>query len=601
MKRIIPFLLSVSLLYSCHQEEEISLPTDGPVINLAELGLSENDVVQGRMRIKLKEEPAGNLSEKSIEGGISARIKMIGRSASALKITRMERTFPHAGKYEERTRREGLHLWYDVWYSEDVSVARATGEVSVLEGIEIAAPVVKVRSLGTDEPVWRAVDFNDTFIAKQWYLENPGTESWQQLGADIRVADAWKKCTGDPRIIVAVMDGGVQVDHPDLVDNIWVNEGEIPGNGIDDDGNGYIDDINGYNFMYDSGKLTPMKHATHVAGIIAASGNNGKGIAGIAGGNGTAGSGVKLMSTQVLGATSSNNTAAAIKYGADNGAVISQNSWGYNTTTTSISYIDPADKAAIDYFIKYAGCDNDGNQLPDSPMKGGIVIFAAGNDNVSNPGTASPADYDAVVSVAAIAPDYTKASYSNYGSYIDISAPGGNLNGNGMVYSTIHNSSYGDMSGTSMACPMVSGVAALVIQKYGLNERGFTPERLKEILFKSAYDVDNYNPKYAGQLGYGCVDATAALGIEVTDEMPTLTLKNNKVSDGNLLFWVNYQLAGNARIIIYNSTGGKVFDSKRGVMAMSITTIDVSKLAAGYYTMEYQCNGCTMKQNFIKY
>ena len=260
------------------------------------------------------------------------------------------------------------------------------------------------------------------------------------------------------------MDGGVQVDHPDLVDNIWVNEGEIPGNGIDDDGNGYIDDINGYNFMYDSGKLTPMKHATHVAGIIAASGNNGKGIAGIAGGNGTAGSGVKLMSTQVLGATSSNNTAAAIKYGADNGAVISQNSWGYNTTTTSVSYIDPADKAAIDYFIKYAGCDNDGNQLPDSPMKGGIVIFAAGNDNVSNPGTASPADYDAVVSVAAIAPDYTKASYSNYGSYIDISAPGGNLNGNGMVYSTIHNSSYGDMSGTSMACPMVSGVAALVIQ-----------------------------------------------------------------------------------------------------------------------------------------
>lgn len=180
MKRIIPFLLSVSLLYSCHQEEEISLPTDGPVINLAELGLSENDVVQGRMRIKLKEEPAGNLSEKSIEGGISARIKMIGRSASALKITRMERTFPHAGKYEERTRREGLHLWYDVWYSEDVSVARATGEVSVLEGIEIAAPVVKVRSLGADEPVWRAVDFNDTFIAKQWYLENPGTESWQQ-------------------------------------------------------------------------------------------------------------------------------------------------------------------------------------------------------------------------------------------------------------------------------------------------------------------------------------------------------------------------------------------------------------------------------------
>lgn len=601
MKRIIPFLLSASLLYSCHQEEKINLPDDGPEINLAELGLSENDVVQGRMRIKLKEEPAGDFAGRSTESDISARIKTISRSASALNITRMERTFPHAGKYEERTRREGLHLWYDVWYSEDVSVARAAGEVSVLEDIEVAAPVVKIKSLAMDEPAWRAIGYDDTFISKQWYLENSGTESWQQPGADIRVADAWKEYTGDPRIVVAVLDGGVQVNHPDLVDNIWVNEEEIPGNDMDDDGNGYIDDVNGYNFMNESGTMTPMKHATHVAGIIAASGNNGRGIAGIAGGNGTSGSGAKLMCVQILGNVGSYSTGEAIKYGADNGAVISQNSWGYNTTNTSASYIDPADKAAIDYFIKYAGCDNDGNQLPDSQMKGGIVIFASGNNGVANPGTASPADYEAVVSVAAIAPDYTKASYSNYGTYIDISAPGGNLKGNGMVYSTINNSSYGDMSGTSMACPMVSGVAALVIQKYGLEERDFTPEKLKEILFKTAYELDSYNPKYAGQLGYGCVNAAAALNVEITDEAPALTLKNNKVVDGNLLFWVNYQLAGNARIIIYNSTGGKVLDVTRGVTSMSITTIDVNKLAAGYYTMEYQCNGHTMKQNFIKY
>ena len=155
-----------------------------------------------------------------------------------------------------------------------------------------------------------------------------------------------------------------------MQDNLWTNPGEIPKNGIDDDGNGYIDDVHGYNFVDDNAILVPHRHGTHVAGTIGATNNNETGISSIAGGNGTPGSGVKLMSCQILKSLTSTGgevasdpfIAAAIKYGADNGAVISQNSWGYavGTGRNTSSYINPVHKEAIDYFIKYAGCDNNG-------------------------------------------------------------------------------------------------------------------------------------------------------------------------------------------------------------------------------------------------
>lgn len=110
----------------------------------------------------------------------------------------------------------------------------------------------------------------------------------------------WKQYNGNPAIIVAVVDGGINQEHPDLQDNLWTNPGEIPKNGIDDDGNGYIDDVHGYNFVDDNAILVPHRHGTHVAGIIGATNNNGTGISSIAGGNGTPGSGVKLMSCQIL-------------------------------------------------------------------------------------------------------------------------------------------------------------------------------------------------------------------------------------------------------------------------------------------------------------
>lgn len=605
MKKAILFFLAVLLIASCHQEEISSVPDDsGNSSSISDL--SDEDVLQGCIYVKLKEEPTGEVRVRNVGSAVTTGVKVLDRAASSLKITRMERTFPYAGKFEERTRKEGLHLWYNVWFSKETSVTRAATEVSMLEGIEGAVPVPKIVSRARVQAIWDDPDL----LSKQWYLNNPGTESWQKAGADIHIFDAWKEYKGNPAIIVSIVDGGINLEHPDLQANLWVNPGEIPGNGIDDDGNGYADDVNGYNFVDDNADIIPHRHGTHVAGLIGAANNNGIGICGVAGGDGTPHSGVKLMSCQIMKSltytggevASDPHIAAAIKYGADNGAVISQNSWGYAVGAKSAVNVSPVHKEAIDYFIKYAGCDNNGNQLEGSPMKGGIVLFASGNANTSNPATAAPADYEEVVAVAAIEADYKKASYSNYGTYMDISAPGGALNGDGRIWSTTTAlaGNYEYLSGTSMACPLVSGVAALVIQKYGVGKKGFTPEKLKEILYESAYDLDQYNPNYIGQLGAGCVDATAALQIDVSTLVP-FTLKSKQVTDNTLTFSVNSRMAGEGHLTLYNSIGNKVLSRTLKLEAGALQSVDISALSAGYYLLKYEYKGTEAKEKFIKY
>ncbi|NDV59148.1 S8 family serine peptidase [Bacteroides sp. 519] len=585
MKKVSSFFLGILFIVGC-QNSPLTEYTDEPVNDPSEFTYSENEIVKGRMRVKFKEEPTTR--------GVS--VQSIGN----FKITHMERTFPHAGKYEGRTRREGLHLWYDVWFSEDVAPTRALEEVAVLDNIEIVSPVLKIVSKAASSP------FNDPRFSEQWGLENRGEESWQIAGADIRLMDVWEQYNGHPDVIVAVLDEGVYTDHPDLKENIWVNPGEIANNDEDDDNNGYPDDINGYNFVENLPVMYPSRHGTHVAGIIAARNNNNIGVSGIAGGNGTPNSGVRLMCCQILkGTLQASTIPAAIKYGADNGAIISQNSWGFSVDNPQTRGFDePAIKEAIDYFVKYAGCDDDGNQLPNSPMKGGIVLFAVNNKNSSNPISSAPADYEKVMGVAAMGPDFKKAPYSDYGSYVDISAPGGIQDHGGGILSTATTmyDYYSLMSGASMACPHVSGVAALVIQKYGVGKPGFTAEQLTEILLTSAYEIDSYNPDYVGKLGTGCVNAYAAL-YEEPPVIEPFILETNIITDGKLSFKTNNEHAGNVELTIRNHMGIIVLQKKIEVTRYVTNTVDVSSLASGTYEFKYVVisNGNTIQEKFVKY
>jgi subtilisin family serine protease len=377
-----------------------------------------------------------------------------------------------------------------------------------------------------------AMPFNDPGIYRQWCYINDGTAPFAQewagvvAGADAGCQEAWKLCTGDEDIIVAVMDEAVMWSHPDLADNIWINEGEEYNAGVDADGNGYVDDKYGYNFVRNTAITSwtsngSTGHGTHVAGTIAAVNDNGIGVAGIAGG-GNGQRGVKIMTLQLFDGMNSATLAMearAMKYAADNGAVILQCSWGYNSAKANLimGYTPgpateeewaaqfPLEKEALDYFIHNAGS-------PNGVIDGGLAIFASGNEYAAQ--SSFPAAYSKCLSVSAIAADYTPASYSNYGSEVLLSAPGGDLeyygtpgqdddtydengvlNQQGAIFSTLvinGVAGYGYYEGTSMACPHVSGIAALGLAYAKQQKRHFRWDEFRDLMYTSARDIDSY-------------------------------------------------------------------------------------------------------------
>lgn len=581
-------------LAACTGEMPTEAGLEDPTIDLTENGT----VVPGVLRVKLQQEPAADISVSSTDGSVVLTgIRTLDVAGTTLKITRMERVFPDAGEFEARTRREGLHLWYNVWYEQPETVSRVAQQVAALDGIALAEPVyaIETRDLKSADVQWAlAVPrsgewlYDDPMAEGQWNLRNKGTESWQRSGADVGLtADCWQQYHGDKRIVVAVVDGGIDVTHPDLAANIWTD----------------TDGSHGKSFVAGLSTLVPYYHATHVAGLVAAVNNNGVGVSSIAGGDGTAGSGVQLMNCQIINARQLSATAdyaAAIKYGADKGALISQNSWGYSSPQATAQ----AEKDAIDYFIKYAGCDNNGNQLPDSPMKGGIVLFATNNHNSESVEDAAPADYEPVVAVAALLPNFTKTSYSDYGSYIDIAAPGGagpndRLPREAGILSTYTNGAYEYMAGASMACPQVSAACALIIQKFGMNQPGFTPDKLKDILLGSTTPIDGLNPDYAGKLGTGALNIRQALSMDA-DGIPVFSLESNTVTDGKLNFKVSSALAGPGVLTLFNATGYPVYRQEMSLQVYSWTKVDIASLAPGYYTLQYEAGDTLIKENFIK-
>ncbi|HEY8936411.1 MAG TPA: S8 family serine peptidase, partial [Cyclobacteriaceae bacterium] len=473
---------------------------------------------QGKLRVKVSEQLAAQLERASLKANankiVLTGIQSIDNISQQFKINAISRVFRPAGKFEARHRRYGLHLWYEIQMDKASSVLDALGAFKQVSLIEKTEPVFKKAIIGSEnknygphvvQPPAQSPTLsgasNDPFLGSQWHYNNTG-QTGGTSGADIKLFHAWTIQTGRPEVIVAVTDGGIQVNHPDLAANMWVNTHEIPGNNIDDDGNGYVDDINGYGFGDNSGTIAPDQHGTHVGGTIAATTNNGIGVAGIAGGSGT-GDGARLMSCAAFGANGSGGFAETYVYGADNGAVISQNSWGY----TSPGVFEQAVLDGIDYFIAEAGKDSLGNQV--GPMKGGIVIFAAGNDD--NNSSHYPGFYQPTLAVSGTTHMDKKAWYSNFGDWVDIAAPGGETNTVSQqgVLSTLSNNQYGFFQGTSMATPHVSGVAALIVSAFG--GPGLTPDMVRGRLTQTTDNINVVNPGFEGLLGSGRLNAFAAL------------------------------------------------------------------------------------------
>ena len=509
--------------------------------------------VRGRINVKL-EKGANQALPTSAKGKVEMQ-SVPSAMASAMKYAgayKMERVFKPAGIYEKRTIAEGLDRWYTIYFDESKDVAEVLQQFNKAAGVEYAERVLPIaRPKFTAKPYTgpapqtrnqpTASAFNDPLLAKQWHYYNDGSVSpHAKKGADCNLKPVWEKyTTGKNNVIVAIVDGGIDITHEDLVDNLYINEKEKNGQaGVDDDGNGFVDDVYGYNFVEAKdvvgGKIEPDNegHGTHVAGTVGARNNNGIGVAGVAGGNGAADSGVRLMSCQIFrGKDEQGDAAAAIKYAADNGAVICQNSWGYSSTS-GVTAMPKLLKEAVDYFIKMAGCDANGQQRANSPMKGGVVIFAAGNENKDF--AAYPACYPPAVSVSAMAWNFAKASYSNYADWVTIMAPGGDQDRFGIeggILSTVPKSKapsgYAYFQGTSMACPHVSGIAALIASYFG--RQGFTNDELKSRLITAyrPFNIDELNPGYKGKLGKGYIDAEAAFETDTKiapEKVGTLTL-----------------------------------------------------------------------------
>ena len=570
---------------SCAIEEPVSVQAD----QTEKLSPVSEEALEGELLVRFDSrvsdilEKSGVTKSGPLAPASRSGVLSVDEILELVKGYQVERVFPIDTRSEEKARKEGLHLWYVVRFSDEYPVEKVAADLAQLGEVSRVEynRTLKRAETGKAVPLTRetmkqmtasakAAKFNDTHLGLQWHLVNNGDLGQTKFvaGADVNVEKAWELCTGDPSVVVAILDEGFDITHPDLKGSLWTNENEVWRSVEDNDGNGYAGDYHGYNFAAGNGVISTggrydTGHGTHVAGVIAATNNNNIGISSIAGGNGTE-PGVKIMSCQIFSgsiAATVLDEVRAIKYAADNGAVILQCSWGYISgaanpydwspqfsTSEQWKNSNVLEFKALDYFVHNAGS-------PDGVIDGGIIVFAAGNEYA--PAASFPAAYPDYISVAATAPDYTPAVYTNYGTGTTVSAPGGdqdyyyeygeglNRGAIGCVLSTMPYTvtgeegplaGYGYMEGTSMACPHVSGVVALGISYAAKLRKHFKADELKALLYETTRPIEQYwnveAPKqyykfvtdlgdvhlsnmdlrnYRGKMGEGQVDAYAFL------------------------------------------------------------------------------------------
>jgi subtilisin family serine protease len=394
-------------------------------------------------------------------------------------IDRLQPVMPSTIALKKQADAWGLDRVYYAYYSDDRSPAEVARIIQADPSVEYAEPKY-VQHLC-------AVPNDSLYTQQSVYLLR------------LKMAEAWNLAKGENgSALVAIVDGGTSINHPDLAANIWINNDEIPNNGKDDDQNGFVDDINGWNFANGSADPTGLantplnaEHGTHVAGICGAVTNNQKGVAGSSWN-------AKVMAINTSSPYSDNAIVYGydgILYAANNGADIINCSWG---TLGSASLYE---QDVVQYALQ----------------RGSVIVAAAGNDNDST--FHYPSSYEGVLSVAALAAGNLKASFSNYGKAIDVAVPGVTILG------PVGANGYKTMSGTSMASPLAAGIVALVKSAHP----SWNGRQAAEQVRMTCINIDPINVTYKGKLGRGLVDAQAAL----TTVTPSIRIDHVRFVDEN--------------------------------------------------------------------
>jgi subtilisin family serine protease len=407
---------------------------------------------------------------------------------------------PRPRQLQNKPARSDLSTIYEIDFAQSVNLPKLLSLLRQQPQVVYAEPVY-----------FRQISYapNDTDIIRQQYLNT------------IKAREAWDVTRGDTTVVIGIVDTGVEWQHPDLAANIWRNHDEIPNNGIDDDQNGYVDDVRGWDFggLNGTADNDPREdfpaHGTHVAGIASAVTDNGIGVAGVG------------FKTKIMPVKTSRNDVRApngspfilygyqgIVYAAENGANIINCSWGGPGASQ-------LEQEVIDYATEL----------------GALVVAAAGNS--SSDRLFFPAGYRNVLAVANTSIDDRRNSNSNYGFWVDVSAPGTG------IYNTWQPGTYISISGTSMSSPLAAGIAALVKSIHP----DWPPAAIAEQVRLSGDNIDNLNPGFSRQLGYGRVNAQRAVTLQTPGVRVASYSLREAAGNQNGIFEANEEIAVSVSLV----------------------------------------------------